>query len=398
MSSRYAISMHGKLTRIGYLPAASCSACHGAHDIPPIDDAASPVSTANRGQTCSKCHEGASENFLRFDPHADPYDAERYPGLYWINRALTWMISTVFAVFGLHSALWLIRGVMHVLRHGRPARPTPGCKAIRRFATVHRSAHFVLMVSFLGLALTGLPLQYGGEQWGQATARALGGFESTGLWHRIFGITNIGCLVFYAARSFKKLISFFRGRAMTDPLGLDSPVPGRRDFRDFGHMLLWFVGRRPKPTFERWAYWEKFDIWAASADVILIGTTGVMLWMPLQFSAFLPGEAFNVANLIHGKLALLATGFVFAIHFFNTHLRPEKFPMDTSVLTGVVTEEELREERGDYYERLRSENRLDSLRTIAPPRGTFMLLVFAGACALFIGLALLVGIAAGLLP
>ena len=61
--------------------------------------------------------------------------------------------------------------------------------------------------------------------------------------------------------------------------------------------------------------------------------------------------------------ALLATGFVFAIHFFSTHLRPEKFPMDMSMLTGMVSEEELEEERPDYLQRMRREGRLDKLKT-----------------------------------
>ena len=50
----------------------------------------------------------------------------------------------------------------------------------------------------------------------------------------------------------------------------------------------------------------------------------------------------NVAKVVHSTLALLATGFVFAIHFFGTHFRPDKFPMDVSVLTGIVSEEEMR--------------------------------------------------------
>ena len=58
--------------------------------------------------------------------------------------------------------------------------------------------------------------------------------------------------------------------------------------------------------------------------------------------------------LIHGEEALLAVGFIFTMHFFNTHLRPEKFPMDPVIFTGRVTEHELREERPDEYERLRA--------------------------------------------
>ena len=52
----------------------------------------------------------------------------------------------------------------------------------------------------------------------------------------------------------------------------------------------------------------------------------------------LPGRVFNVALLVHGEEALLATGFIFLVHFFNGHFRPDKFPIDTVIFTGAVTE------------------------------------------------------------
>ena len=53
---------------------------------------------------------------------------------------------------------------------------------------------------------------------------------------------------------------------------------------------------------------------------------------------------------MHSDEALLAVGFIFTIHFFNTHLRPEKFPMDMVMLTGLVGEEELRGHRIELAE------------------------------------------------
>ena len=55
-------------------------------------------------------------------------------------------------------------------------------------------------------------------------------------------------------------------------------------------MLRWFVGLGPKPTFERWAYWEKFDFWGAAGDIVIIGFTGLILWFPNFFCRFLPGD------------------------------------------------------------------------------------------------------------
>jgi cytochrome b subunit of formate dehydrogenase len=393
MMGSYARSRHGKLTELGYMPAARCADCHGAHDILPVADPASPLSAVNRRATCAKCHPGANDNFLDFDPHADPSNSQRNALLYWVNVGLTGLLTAVFFLFGIHSILWLVRSLPHVAKHGRPKRAAPGAKAYVRFRPVHRIAHAVMMTSFLGLVLTGLPLRFSHLGWAQAVTGALGGFSSTGLWHRIFGIANFSCLVFYVFWFGGLLImgpgtGISRFRYIFSP---DSPVPARRDVSDFVKMLRWFVGRGPKPTFERWTYWEKFDLWAAGADIILIGTTGFILWFPNQFSALLPGRALNIADLVHGKLALLATGFVFAIHFFSATLRPEKFPMDISIFTGVVSEGEMAEERPEYLRRLRKAGELREYLVEAPSSDRLRLAMLSGAVALGAGLVLLIG-------
>jgi cytochrome b subunit of formate dehydrogenase len=256
-----------------------------------------------------------------------------------------------------------------------------------------------MVLSFLGLALTGLPLKYSQSDWAKPLAYALGGFESTALAHRLFGLVNIACLVLYA---FRMLGRFFAGRRdgrspWSVIFGPDSPVPGPRDVKDLFKMFRWFFGLGPKPTFDRWTYWEKVDFWGACADIVIIGATGLVLWFPALFCAYLPGSVLNIAKVIHSTQALLATGFVFAIHFFSTHVRPEKFPMDTAVLTGLVSEEELEEERPEYLERMRREGRLDALRTTVPPRDVLLFIKLGGFVALSIGLALLVGIVWGIL-
>ena len=68
----------------------------------------------------------------------------------------------------------------------------------------------------------------------------------------------------------------------------------------------------PKPTFERWAYWEKFDFWGAAADIVIIGSTGMILWFPVWFCQYLPGEAVNISKVIHSTQALLAIVLLFA--------------------------------------------------------------------------------------
>jgi len=69
----------------------------------------------------------------------------------------------------------------------------------------------------------------------------------------------------------------------------------------------------------------------------------------------------NVAQIIHSDEALLATGFIFTIHFFNTHLRPEAFPMDTVIFTGHVPLEEYKKDRPREYQDLVDSGKLDKM-------------------------------------
>ena len=249
----------------------------------------------------------------------------------------------MFTFFGIHSVLWLVRSTVDVIKHGRVQTLVPGHVGYERFSAFHRRMHALLAISFLGLAATGLPLKYSDMAWAQALAHLMGGFSSTSFWHRVFALTTFACFFIYCGIMVVTVRARLEQKKSLWTLffGPESPLPTLRDVRDFFGMLRWFVGLGPKPSFERWTYWEKFDFWGALADILVIGGTGLILWFPGFFLSFLPGNTVNVAKVIHSTQALLATGFVFAVHFFNTHLRADKFPADMSMLTGLVSEEEM---------------------------------------------------------
>ncbi len=103
-------TFHGKVTEIGFATAATCSDCHGAHDILPAANSASAVSKARLVATCGRCHPGANEQFVKYDPHPNPGDYRRSAVLWWVNRFYWALIPGCFGFFGLHSALWFWRG------------------------------------------------------------------------------------------------------------------------------------------------------------------------------------------------------------------------------------------------------------------------------------------------
>jgi len=144
-------------------------------------------------------------------------------------------------------------------------------------------------------------------------------------------------------------------------------VPQPRDFFEMIAHLRWFVGAGPRPAFDHFTYWEKFDYWAVFWGMGIIGGSGLVLWLPETFAHVMPGWVFNIAMVVHGEEALLAVCFIFTIHFFNGHLRPEKFPMDTVIFTGRITLDELQHERPEEYARLVREGRLEAHLTTERP-------------------------------
>lgn len=254
----------------------------------------------------------------------------------------------------------------------------------RRFSPVERVQHALLMITFVGCALSGLPLIFSDRPWAATLARLLGGFESAGLIHRICAAVMIIVFVTHVAMVLYRMVTL--GSVMKIVWGPDSLVPQLQDGIDIYRNFMWFIGRGARPQFDRWTYWEKFDYWAVFWGMAIIGGSGLLLWFPLFFARFLPGWMFNLAALVHGEEALLAVGFIFTFHFFNGHLRPEKFPMDTVIFTGRVSEHELREERGVEYARMAREGRLDAAVVSGPTREAQWFGWVVGGAALALGI------------
>ena len=253
----------------------------------------------------------------------------------------------------------------------------------RRFDQTDRILHVCLMFSFLGLAFTGLPLLFSHEEWAARLARLFGGFQSAGTIHRFCAVLMIGVFVTHLARLSRRL---FVQKDLSILWGPSSMVPQPRDLFELIAHLRWFVGAGPQPKFDHFTYWEKFDYWAVFWGMGIIGGSGLILWFPETFAYLMPGWLFNVAMFVHGEEALLAVGFIFTIHFFNGHLRPEKFPMDSVIFTGRVTVQEMEEERPDELERLTRAGRIDEYASAAAPLWVYRAGRTVGTIAVTLGL------------
>ncbi|MFH1686542.1 MAG: hypothetical protein ABIE70_03365 [bacterium] len=387
VTESYFETFHGKVSKLGYAAAAKCHDCHGAHNILSIDNPHSSLSRQNIVQTCGQCHEGSHRRFAGYLTHATHHDRARYPILYWTFWFMTTLLVTTLIVAGVHTIMWLPRS-FQMMKHTRELRKAAkGRYEYRRFKRLHSIQHVMVVVSFLGLALTGMTLKFSYLGWAQWLSGMLGGFDSAGYIHRICAVITFG----YFGIHIVDLIRQKRRQRVTWLQMLwksKSMLPDRNDWIELKGTLKWFMGMGPRPAYGRWTYWEKFDYFAVFWGVAVIGLTGLMLWFPELFTRVLPGWIINVATIVHSDEALLATAFIFTVHFFNTHFRPDKFPMDTVIFTGRVPLEELKEDRpGEYQELMQSRDIRKHLARPLHPAVIRSIRVF-GALALLIGLAL----------
>ncbi len=386
LSETYKETYHGKAYMLGDLNAARCSDCHGAHNILKVDNPNSMVGYKNIVNTCKQCHPNATLEFTGYLTHATHNDN---PVLFWSFWAMTTLLVAVFGFFGFHTLLWLPRSLKQrkIIKHEMPEGKA---RYYRRFNKRQRFTHILIILSFVLLAFTGMTLKFAHMEWAAWLAHALGGVKSAGNIHRFAAIITFGYFFFHLAT----LIQIKRKTGVSAKeffFGDNSLILSKNDWKDFIGSLKWFFGKGPRPEYGRWTYWEKFDYIAVFWGVAVIGFSGLILWFPEFFTRFIPGWAVNVAQIIHSDEALLATGFIFTIHFFNTHLRPEAFPMDTVIFTGYVPLETYKKDRPREYKYLVETGRLDKVtREKEMSKGYMNTIKFFGYLFLGLGTAIII--------
>lgn len=256
-----------------------------------------------------------------------------------------------------------------------------------RFTLMQRYFHAIMLITFLGLAATGLTIRFSTNAWAQHFALALGGFGAILFIHKLCAVT-LTLEFLYHVKDIAVRILIRKEKGLL--WGPSSMVPNLQDLKDIVGNFRWFFGAGPKPRIGRYAYWEKFDYWAVFWGMIIIGFSGYVMWFGPFFGKILPGWALNAVQIVHGEEALLAITFIFSIHFINAHLRPDNFPMDTTIFTGTMTEEEFKERHGEEYERLAREGKLEEKLATKPPIWLMNFSKVTGFTAVFIGLVLLV--------
>jgi cytochrome b subunit of formate dehydrogenase len=326
-ATTYLASYHGLAARLGSQVVANCASCHGAHNILPSSDPRSSINRANLARTCGQCHPGVTEKFVAAKVHVNaPLSADiGSKAVRWIRR---FYVSLIFVVIGgmlLHNFI--------VWRAKLLARRKVEEEFVERMPLRFRWQHATLLLSFIVLVLTGFALKFP-DSW-FASFLSLGE-NMRHLLHRIAAVFLIGVSIYHV---FDLAISR-DGRKLFRDL-----VPKLDDVRGAWQNLAYYLGfTAEKPAFARFNYAEKAEYWALVWGMIVMASTGLMLWAKVAVGNHLPRWWLDVATAIHFYEAVLATLAIVVWHLYQVFLDPDVYPMNWAWWDGKMPLHHYREE------------------------------------------------------
>jgi formate dehydrogenase gamma subunit len=206
---------------------------------------------------------------------------------------------------------------------------TPATRTYERFPLARRIEHWVMMLSFTTLAITGLPQRFPSSELSIAFVYILGGIETLRTIH------HIAAIVMMLGTAWHILVFGYLAYVRRTRLTM---LPTLQDVKDGWQALLYNIGRaKTPPQMGRYTFEEKMEYWAFVWGAIIMGATGFMMWNPLATTRLLPGEVIPAAKAAHGGEALLAVLAIIIWHMYGVHIKR----FNRSMFTGKMNEAEM---------------------------------------------------------
>ncbi len=225
----------------------------------------------------------------------------------------------------------------------------PSEKYFIRLNFTERIQHFLLIGSFLTLAITGFMVRIPEEY-----VAFLGEYKEIiflvrRILHRIAGVTMIIVCIYHALYL---LFSAAGRRWFLDML------PKMKDVTDIIHNILYYLRlSSSSPEFDRFNYKHKMEYGALIAGSTLMSVTGILLWSESLWSKFL----LDIAVIIHGMEAVLACLAIMVWHLYEVQIKPHRSVLDTTLFTGIIDEEEMKDDYPYHYEKILKDPKLSSI-------------------------------------
>jgi formate dehydrogenase subunit gamma len=220
-------------------------------------------------------------------------------------------------------------------------------RQIKRFEVQQILQHATLMVTFVLLVITGLPMKFNDWAISSWWVSIWGGISTVRNVHHMAAYVMVALCVYHLGYI---LYSTLIGKKPF-PVAM---IPSYKDFVNLYQEILYFFGiRHEAPQFDRFNWREKFDYWAIFWGIPVMAGSGFIMMFPVFFTKFLPGWVVPVALTAHSHEALLALGWIFLVHVFFNHFSPGLFPLNKSIFTGRIPEERYKREHPVEWQRIK---------------------------------------------
>jgi len=214
-----------------------------------------------------------------------------------------------------------------------------------------RVQHLIFVICFIILVITGFMTKISKDMldWLGTAGNIV--FYYRSMLHRTAGVI----MILTSAYHVYYLLFKPAGRRL-----LFDMLPKIKDITDMISNIRYYLGLADNPPeFDRFSYKHKLEYGALFAGTTLMSVTGVLMWTEQDWSKFL----IDISTLIHGMEAILACLAIMVWHLYEVHLRPHKFPIDHMWLTGVIDEEEMKEEYPIHYKKIMNDPELQKIYT-----------------------------------
>jgi cytochrome b subunit of formate dehydrogenase len=220
-------------------------------------------------------------------------------------------------------------------------------KEYLRFTIPQRLEHLILVLSFGGLVVSGLPQKFAGDGWAETLIRVMGGIELVRTIHHVCAAA-MALLAIYHVTIVAYKVFVLRVRW--------TMFPRLDDLLDALDTIRYNLGlTKEHPKLDRYNFVEKAEYWAMVWGTLIMGITGFMLWNPINTARFVAGDLIPTAKAAHGGEAVLAALAIVVWHLYNVHLKT----FNKAAFNGKLSERQMEEEHVLELERIR-QGRVDA--------------------------------------